>query len=386
MKRRGVLRAVSLCLLRAPWRAWSIEVAHVVREADISIRRIKALAEEADAKLPTAVARYFRQGAAASVSTTEAAAAWEARRLLPHALTDVSHVETGTTLLGTPVRTPIAVAPSTFQRAADGQGERAMAAAVADVGSLLTISSNAGTRFEAIAETGVAWWLQAYLPADRRAALPLLDRAVAAGARAIVLTADTPIVASKDDGDAETIWQIAEKDWLHVNFEPGYGSRPEHAKARDLSPADIAWLREHTGLPVVVKGILRADDAVRCVAAGAAAIWVSNHGGRQLDGAAATADCLPDVVTAVDGRAEVYVDGGIRSGRHVLTALAMGARAAFLGRPPLWALAAGGRDRVAVEMNALGEELVEAMRLAGMCRPGADSSLIAPEYGITRVP
>lgn len=348
------------------------------RETEISIRRIQALAEEAEGRLPTAVARYFRQGSGASVSTAEAVAAWEDQRLLPHALADVSQIDTGTTLLGTPVRTPIAVAPSTFQRAADVEGERAMAAAVAEVGSLLTVSSNAGTRFETIADTGVAWWLQAYLPADRQAALPLLDRAVGAGARAIVLTADTPVVASKDDGGAETIWQIAEDDWLQVNFEADYGSQPEHAKARDLGPVDIAWLRERTGLPVVVKGILRADDAERCVAAGAAAIWVSNHGGRQLDGAAATADCLPDVVAAVGERAEVYVDGGIRSGRHVLTALAMGARAVFLGRPPLWALAAGGRERVATEMNALGEELVEAMRLAGMCRPGADPSLIAP--------
>lgn len=380
-----VLRAVS-GLLRGCRSAWSIEAAHAAREAEIGIRRIQALAEEADAQLPTAVARYFRQGSGASVSVADAVAAWEARRLLPHALVDVSHVETGTTLLGTPVRTPIAVAPSTFQRAADREGERAMAAAVAEVGSLLTVSSNAGTRFETLAETGVAWWLQAYLPADRRAALPLLERAVAAGARAIVLTADTPIVASKDDGNAETIWQIAEDDWLQVNFEAGYGSRPAHAKARDLGPADIAWLGERTGLPVVVKGILRADDAARCVAAGAAAIWISNHGGRQLDGAAATADCLPGVVAAVGERAEVYVDGGIRSGRHVLTALAMGARAAFLGRPLLWALAAGGRERVAAEMNALGEELMEAMQLAGMCRPGPDPSLIAPGYGITRTP
>ena len=346
-------------------------------EAVISIRRIQALAEEAEARLPVAVARYFRQGSGASVSAAEAVTAWEARRLLPRALTDVSRIDTGTTLLGTPVRTPIAVAPSTFQRAADPDGERAMAAAVADVGSLLTVSSNAGTRFEAIAETGVAWWLQAYLPADRQAALPLLERAVAAGAGAIVLTADTPVVAHKYDDGAETIWEIAADDWLQVNFEPGYGSRPGHAKARDLGPADIAWLRERTGLPVVVKGILRTDDAERCIAAGAAAIWVSNHGGRQLDGAAATADCLPDVVAAVGERAEVYVDGGIRSGRHVLTALAMGARAVFLGRPPLWALAAGGRERVVCELNALGEELVEAMQLAGMRRPGADPSLLA---------
>lgn len=347
----------------------------------MSIGRIQALADEAEARLPAAVARYFRQGAGASVSAAEAVAAWQDRRLRPHALTDVATLTTATTLLDQPVRTPIAVAPSTFQRAADADGEQAMAAAVAEVGGLLTVSSNAGTRFEAIGATGVAWWLQAYLPADRAAALPLLSRAVDAGARAIVLTADTPVVATKDDGGPPTIWQIAEADWLQVNFDADYGSRPEHAKARDLGPADIAWLGERTGLPVVVKGILRADDAERCVAAGAAAIWVSNHGGRQLDGAAATADCLAEVVAAVGDRAEVYVDGGIRSGRHVLTALALGARAAFVGRPALWALAAGGRERVAEELTALADELVEAMRLAGMDRPAADPSLVMPRHG-----
>lgn len=344
----------------------------------MSIGRIRALAEEAEARLPTAVARYFRQGSGASVSAAEAVVAWEAIRLLPHALANVADVDPATMLLGRPVASPIAVAPSTFQRAADVDGEQAMAAAVADVGGVLTVSSNAGTPFEAIGETGVNWWLQAYLPVDRSAAEPLLARAIDAGATAIVLTADTPVVAAKDDGDAETIWQIAEPDWLQVNFDPGYGSAPEHAKARDLGPADIAWLAERTGLDVVVKGILRPDDAERCVAAGAAAIWVSNHGGRQLDGAAATADCLADVVAAVGERAEVYVDGGVRSGRHVLSALALGARAAFVGRPALWALAAGGRRRVAEELAALNDELVEAMRLAGMARPRADASLIAP--------
>jgi 4-hydroxymandelate oxidase len=342
----------------------------------MSVHRIEALARAAESRLPSAVARYIRQGSGASVSAAEAVAAWERLRLLPHALTDVSAVDAATTLLGQPVDHPIAVAPSTFQRAADPEGERAMAAAVAACGSLLGVSSNAGTHFEEIGQTGAAWWLQAYLPAKREAARPLLERAVAAGAQATVLTADTPVVASKDDGGAETIWQIAADDWLQVNFDAGYGTQPEHAKARDLGPADIAWLGAITGLPVVVKGILRADDARRCVDGGAAAIWVSNHGGRQLDGAAATADCLAAVAKAVGDEAEVYVDGGIRSGRHIVSALALGARAVFVGRPVLWALAAGGQARVATELQALGTELIEAMQLAGMTRPAPDPGLV----------
>lgn len=343
----------------------------------MGIERFYALQAEAEARLPEAVARYFRQGADRSITTAEATAAWEALRLLPHALTDVSDVSLQTTLLGTPVGQPIAIAPSTFQRAADPEGELAMARAVAATNGLMVLSSNAGTHFSALQDSGVNWWLQAYVTADRAASRPLLERAVSAGARAIVLTADTPVVACKDDGNAETIWDIAQPGWLQVNFDAGYGQAPGHQKARDLGADDIRWLRDTTGLPVVVKGILRADDARRCVEAGAAAIWVSNHGGRQLDGAEATARCLAPVVDAVSKQAEVYVDGGIRSGRHILAALAIGARCAFLGRPVLWALAAGGDERVASELNGLRDELQQAMLLAGVNRPAMDRSLIA---------
>lgn len=342
----------------------------------MSIERFDALQAEAEARLPAAVARYFRQGAAQSQTATEAVAAWEDIRLLPHALTDVSDISPQTTLLDTPIDQPIAIAPSTFQRAADRDGELAMARAVAATNGLMVLSSNAGTSFANLQETGVHWWLQAYVTTDRAASRPLLERAVAAGARAIVLTADTPVVAAKNDGDAETVWDIARPGWLQVNFDADYGQAPGHQKAQDLSPDDIGWLRQTTGLPVVVKGILRADDARRCVEAGAAAIWVSNHGGRQLDGAEASARCLAAVVDAVADRAEIYADGGIRSGRHILTALALGARCAFLGRPVLWALAAGGGAQVQSELDGLRDELQQAMRLAGMKRPAMDRSLI----------
>lgn len=344
----------------------------------MSVSRFATLARMAEAGLAEPVARYIRQGSGDETSAAEAVAAWQAIRLRPHALCDVSGVALSTTLLGTAVRAPIAVAPSTFQRALDPRGEVAMAEGVAAAGSLLTVSSNAGSPFEAIGATGVAWWLQAYVSQRREAMQPLLERAVAAGTRAIVLTADTPVVATKNDHGAPTVWQIAKPGWLQVNFEAGYGQRPGDEKATDLSLDDIGWLTRITGLPVVIKGILRGDDATRCIDAGASAVWVSNHGGRQLDGAVATADCLAEVVDAAGGAAEVYVDGGIRSGRHVLSALALGARAAFIGRPPLWALAAGGAARVTAELEAMGRETREAMQLAGMVCPGIDRSLIAP--------
>ena len=145
----------------------------------------------------------------------------------------------------------------------------------------------------------------------------------------------------------------------------------------DLGPADVAWLAETTGLPVVVKGVLRADDARRCAEAGARAVWVSNHGGRQLDQAVATAGAWLRCAAAVPSGVQVYVDGGVRSGLHVMLAVALGADAAFVGRPMFHALAAGGERRRAAGPGGAGCELVESMRLAG-CPTLADTRGIAP--------
>jgi 4-hydroxymandelate oxidase len=154
---------------------------------------------------------------------------------------------------------------------------------------------------------------------------------------------------------------------VRANFPPGHGASPGDQKATDLGPQDVDWLARSTGLPIVVKGVLRADDARRCVDAGAAAVYVSNHGGRQLDCAAATADVLDSVVAEVGASVEVYVDGGVRNGRHALSALALGARGVFLGRLPLYALADRGEQGVRMMFEELETELVDALRLAG-CR------------------
>jgi len=332
---------------------------------------VQSLEQLAGEVLPEPVYRYFRQGAGDGVSTDEATAAWDRYRFLPQVLRDVTAIHTATSLLGTTTRSPFAVAPTTLQRAAHVDGEIAMARAVASTGSLMVVSSNAGSTFAAIAETGVDWWLQVYLPADRTTCKPLLDEAVLAGAKAIVLTVDTPVVGTKYDGGGGSVWDTVDPRWLRVNFPDGYGSSPGDEKATDLGAHDIAWLRETTGLPIVVKGVLRADDARRCVDAGASAIWVSNHGGRQLDYAAATADCLASVASAVGRDAELYVDGGVRTGRHGLVALSLGARAVFLGRLPLYALAVDGSKGVSRLLSDLDAELVEAMRLSGCSALGS---------------
>lgn len=334
----------------------------------------ESLEERARAALPAPVLEYVLQGAREGVTAAEATGAWQRVRFVPRVLRDVTDVDLATDLLGRPARVPWGVAPSTLQRAVHPGGEAAMARATAAAGTVMVVSSNAGTPFEEIAATGVRWWLQAYLPADRTLADGLLARARDAGAEAVVLTVDTAVVGTKYHAGAP-VWDVVDPSLLRVNFDPGYDHEaPGAAKATDLGPADLARLREVTGLPVVVKGVLRADDARACVDAGAAAVWVSTHGGRQLDRAASTASCLPAVAAAVGERAQVYVDGGIRSGLDVLAALALGADAVFLGRSPLLALVEGeaGVARLHAELR---EELAEAFRLAG-CRAVDDTPTI----------
>lgn len=341
-------------------------------------RWLDSLEERAAAVLPAPVLEYVLQGSRDGVTAAEASAAWSRVRFRSRVLRDVTDVDLTCDLLGRPAAIPWGVAPSTLQRAIHPDGELAMARATRDAGGVMVVSSNAGTSFAELAGTGVRWWLQAYLPADRALAAGLLERAVAAGAEAVVLTLDTPVVGSKYAA-GDVVWDVVDPALLRVNFDPGYADAPGNDKATDLSAGDVEWLLVTTGLPVVVKGVLRADDALRCVQAGAAAVWVSNHGGRQLDRAASTADCLPGVVTAVGGEAQVYADGGLRSGLDILAALALGADAVFLGRSPLLALVDGAPGVTRMHAH-LREELVEALRLAG-CRSLADTRGVAVQTG-----
>jgi 4-hydroxymandelate oxidase len=334
---------------------------------------LDALEEAARAALPAPVHEYVATGARDGVSAREAG--WSDVRFLPHVLRDVTDVSLSTTVLEQPAAVPWGVAPTTLQRAVHPDGELAMARACAAAGSVLVVSSNAGTPFSEIGATGARWWLQAYLPADRTLAEPMLARAVAAGAEAVVLTVDTPVVGTKFAAGEEVVWDAIDPAILRVNFDPGYDDRAGAEEATDLGPHDLGWLAGVSGLPVVVKGVLRADDARRCVQAGASAVWVSNHGGRQLDRTVATSSALAAVVTEVAGEAEVYVDGGVRSGLDVLAALALGADAVFLGRLPLWALVKGEAG-VAKLHAELRDEVTEALRLAG-CRSLADTRGIA---------
>ncbi|KQT89066.1 hypothetical protein ASG49_14635 [Marmoricola sp. Leaf446] len=332
------------------------------------------LEDRARAVLPEPVLRYIGEGARDEVTLGEATAAWREVRLLPRVLRDVREVRLGGELLGAPTRSPFGVAPMTLQRAAHPRGEVAMAEAAGEAGVPLVLSSNAGSTFAEIGATGATWWLQLYMTPEREVAARLLDEAVRHGAGAVALTVDTPVVGTRYPSPAGgRVWDVADPAWLGANLpEEGRTPDPAHrAKAMDLAPADLAWLRERSGVPVVVKGVLRGDDAADAVEAGADGVWVSNHGGRQLDQAQATARCVARVREAVGDRATVLVDGGVRSGLHAAVGLALGADAVLLGRPLFMALAADGPDGVRRALALLHDELEETMRLAGCADVGA---------------
>jgi 4-hydroxymandelate oxidase len=330
---------------------------------------IARLRRQARELLPAGVYDYYAGGAGRERTLRANERAWRRSWLAPRVLRDVSSVETATTLLGARLATPVGVAPTAYHRLAHPDAELATAAGAARAGALFMLSTRSTCPIEAVGDTvgaaGGTWWFQVYVMRDRTRTIDLVKRAAAAGAQALVLTADTPEVGRKrrDSHDLP----IPDADLL-ANLGPA----PDPAgieQAPDVTFADIGWLSEISGgLPVVVKGVLRADDALACAAAGAAAVLVSNHGGRQLDGALPAARALPGVAAALaaaPGGVPAYADGGIRTGEDVLAAVALGARAVLVGRPVLWALACGGADGVTELLAGLTEGLRHAMALAG---------------------
>lgn len=322
--------------------------------------------------LPRGVYDYYAGGSGRERTLRANEKAWRQVWLAPRVLREVSSVDTSTLLLGTAFATPLCVAPTGYQRLAHPGGELATAAGAARAGALFVLSTRSTCRIEDVAEVvaehGGTWWFQVYLMRDRHLTESLARRAAAAGAAALVLTADTPVVGRKRRDSADGV--VSDEDFL-VNLGP-----LDDLEAADQSAdgkfADVGWLSDvGGGLPVVVKGVLRGDDADACRAHGAAAVIVSNHGGRQLDGALPSALALPGVSAALRdgargaGGCEVYADGGIRTGEDVVAALALGARAVFLGRPVMWALTCGGADGVRSLLAGLTDDLAHAMALAG---------------------
>lgn len=342
------------------------------------------LEAQARAVLEPAVADFFAAGSGDELSVGEARAAWAEWRFRPHVLTDVSDCDTSCELLGERLSTPIVVAPTAYHALACPEAELASAAGSCDAGALYVMATRATRPLEEVAAViDRPWWFQVYVLRDRGLTRALIERAVAAGAAALVLTGDTPILGPKPRTGGSI--PLGKEDYLvnlrvHLNEADEPGVRRATSQDPSLDGEAIGWLAELSGLPVLVKGVLRRDDARRCIGEGAAGLVVSNHGGRQLDGAVASAQALSEVV-AEAGEVPVLVDGGLRDGRSILKALCLGARAVMVGRPVLWALAAGGRPKVAELLENLRGELAEAMMLAGVSRLGScEPSLVTRRH------
>lgn len=335
--------------------------------------------EAAASRLVEAAAWGYQTGGANDeITLRENRRAWDEISVRYRTMVDVRARDLATTVLGTPVSMPILVAPTAMQKLAHPDGECGMARAAEAAQTLMIVSTTATTGLaEVQAATPAPKWFQVYIYQGREYTEQLVRHAAQAGYKALVLTVDAPVLGrrERDIRNGFTLppgMHIANADLVGMDVVPTATADASGLMAHfrglhdpSLSPRDIAWLRDLSGLPVVVKGIVRGDDAVRAVEHGASGIVVSNHGGRQLDTSIATARCLEEVVRAVDGRAEVYVDGGIRRGTDVLKALALGARAVLLGRPPVWGLAVGGADGARQVLELLRTELDLAMALAG---------------------
>lgn len=337
---------------------------------------------DAAAVLPADAHEFFASGSGDELALAEASAAWASFRLRPRVLRDVGVVDLATELLGASLAHPVGVAPVGYLGLAHPDGETAVAAAAREAGGLYVASTRASTALEDVAAAAGPWWFQVYVMRDRDLTLRLVERAAAAGARALVLTGDTPFVGIKRRVGKQRI-AIGDEVFLvnlarHLTGDPAAGRAAAEQDPTATIEA-IGWLAEASGLPVLVKGVLRGDDAVACLEAGAAGVVVSNHGGRQLDRSVATALALGEVVDAVAGRGVVVVDGGLRSGVDALVALALGADAVLVGRPVVWGLATGGQAGVLEALTALRDDLAHAMALAGAARLGElDASLVAP--------
>lgn len=326
---------------------------------------------------------YYVGGGADEITIAENKRAFQEISLLPRVLRDVSQRSLDISLIGQTFAMPIGIAPTAMQRLAHADGELATARAAAAMNVPMILSTTSTIALEDVARVkGVPLWFQVYVYKDREATREIAQRAAQSGCKALVLTVDTPYLGKRER-------EIKSGFHLPPNMElPNYRAlgktsvsqgKEESGLARhfteNIDPAltwkDVEWLRTVSGLPIVVKGILRSDDATMAAEHGAAGIIVSNHGGRQVDTALATIRALPAIAEAVENRLDIMLDGGVRRGTDVLKALALGAKAVFLGRPILWGLGYDGEQGVKRVLEILRDEFDLTMALCG-CRNVAE--------------
>lgn len=355
------------------------------RPDPVNVADIQAMAK---AKLPRATFDYITTGSADQITLRENVAAYQRLRVYPPLMRGVSDADLSTTVLGQKLKLPVMLAPVAAQRMYHTQGGLAAARAAATAGTVYGVSSSVGHSVEEIASSSSGpKWFQLYVPKDRKVARTLVQRVERAGYGAIIVTVD---LGEWKDADRRNRFTLPKQMLVKHLRDIGFSQITDkmsyddiikfNAEAWDLSLSwqFFDWLRSVTKLPLLIKGVLRPEDARKAVSIGLDGIIVSNHGGRRLDGMPATIDVLPNVIQAVNGGAEVFVDGGIRRGTDVLKALALGAKAVLIGRPYAWALAADGETGVAKVLELFREELLNAMVATGCAKVSdIERSLIA---------
>ncbi len=345
------------------------------------------LEELARQTLDPAVYDYIAGGADDEVTLGENRAAFGRWRLRPRYLVDVSRVDLSTTVLGQPISFPVLVAPSAYHKLAHPDGELGTARACTAAGTIMICSTASTYPIGEIATQGAPVWFQLYTYKERAVTEMLIAKAVAAGVTALCLTIDVPHIGNRERDTRNrftlpngiVMANLVDADLAQMPRNPDGSALAAYSMLWDpaLTWEVISWLRSRCNLPIVVKGIMTVEDAKLAAAYGAAAIVVSNHGGRQLDSVAGTLDVLPEIVEAVSGSLEVLLDGGVRRGSDVLEALALGARAVLLGRPVLWGLAIGGAEGATAVLTTLRNELHTDMMLCGRTRiADVDRSLV----------
>ncbi len=330
----------------------------------------------AAARLSQPAYDYYRGGARDELSLRRNRQAFADYAVHYKVLAGVKEVDLSTSVLGMPVSMPILAAPTAFHGMADSGAEAASARAVTAEGSLFILSTLSNTPIEEVVQQASGPVLfQLYVYKDRGVTRELVQRAQAAGARALVLTVDAPVLAvrEKDTRNRFTLPPgLVLANLTGTGKETLDGGGLDTYVQRHLDPGlsfqDLEWLVQQTDLPVVVKGVVRPDDALQAAKIGARAVVVSNHGGRQLDHAPATLHCVARVRQALDPGVEVWMDGGVRRGADALLACCLGARVVLVGRPLLWGLAAAGETGVRQVFQTLRAELIEAMLLTGCSR------------------
>jgi 4-hydroxymandelate oxidase len=330
----------------------------------------------AEAVVPADAWGYIAGGAGDERTLRWNREAFSRYRLRPRVLVDVSAVTTETTVLGTPVSMPVLVAPMAFQAIAHEEHELGMARGAAAAGTVMCLSTvaTAAPSDVAAAASGAPLWLQIYVFRDREVSDEVIAQALEAGFTALVLTADLPVYGIRHR-EVRAGFGAPEGDVPAIATARARGGEAEEHHTLGLLEPGLQWeyvteLRERWNVPVIVKGLVTAEDAVLACDYGASGIVVSNHGGRQLDGAIASLEALPEVVDAVGDRAEVYLDGGVRRGSDVVMALALGARAVLVGRPAMYGLAFGGAKGVEQVLAILRDETENALALLGCRSPG----------------